>query len=253
MPRFPLPADLAKIHDDAIEYASVIQNNMAARGGCQNLGSEALNALMFCAILTHRSVRTICEEGWTPIASILNRTLLDIFANCVAVVNKPAGADYMGFKYLTHFLRKWLKDPNITADERTGVTATVEETVNKLQTADQGRARTLLAESEPTPYWFQPEYGSPKRVLALSPHPIYEIYKLFSGPTHGGYAIKILLNDDPASENIEPRQHARNVPKAIVGSTRLLVEVCYVRDRWEFEGAGNLIYNDIVTRLNAFR
>jgi hypothetical protein len=44
------------------------------------LASEALNALMFCAVLTHRSVRTICEEGWTPIASVLNRTLPDIYS-----------------------------------------------------------------------------------------------------------------------------------------------------------------------------
>ncbi len=113
--------------------------------------------MAFSAILTHRGVRTLCEEGWTPITSILNRTLLDIFANSVAVVDQPEDADYMGFKYLTHFHRKWLKDPNITNAERTGATATVEEMVSKLRPADQGRARTLLAEAEPTPYWFQPE------------------------------------------------------------------------------------------------
>ena len=208
---------------------------------------------MFCAILTHRSVRTICEEGWTPLASILNRTLLDIFANSVAVVNEPNDADFMGFKYLTHFQRKWLKDPDITNPERANVTANVDELFSKLRPADQARARLLLAKSEVTPYWFQPEYGSPKKVLALSPHPIYEMYKFFSGPTHGGYAMKILLNDDPASEDIEPREHPRNVPKAILGSTRFLIEVCYVRDRWDNGGTDELTYQQIVTRLSALR
>ncbi len=95
--------------------------------------------------------------------------------------------------------------------------------------------------------------GSPKKVLALSTHPIYEIYKLFSGPTHGGFDIKILSNDDPASESIEPREHSRNVPKAIAGSSRLLLEVCYIRDRWDNSGAGELIYTELVTRVSALR
>jgi hypothetical protein len=174
MPRFPLPAALSDLHDDAIAYASVVQNKVAARGGCKTLSSEALNALMFSAVLTHRSVRTLCEEGWTPIASVLNRTLLDIFANCVAIVAKRADADFMGFKYMTHFQRKWLKAPNVSTEENAGVIAHIEEMVTKLQPAEQAKARTLLAEAEVTPYWFQPEYGSPKRVLELSTHPIYD-------------------------------------------------------------------------------
>jgi hypothetical protein len=253
LPQFPLPAALAALHNDTIGYAAVVQNRIAARGGCQNIASEALNALAFSAIIAHRSVRTVCEEGWTPIASILNRTLLDIFANCVAVVSEPKDSDFMGFKYLTHFQRKWLKDPAITDAERTGVTANIEEMVSKLQPADQTRARELLAESEVTPYWFQPQYGSPKKVLALSPHPVYEMYRYFSGPTHGGYSLKIILNDDPASEDIEPREHPVNLPNAILGSSKLLLEVCFVRDRWDNEGVGGLIYEQLSSRLNVFR
>jgi hypothetical protein len=61
----------------------------------------------------------------------------------------------------------------------------VEEMVRKLNPAEQ-----VLAEDDVMPYWFQPEYGGPKRLLSLSTHPIYDMYKLFSGPTHGGYAMK---------------------------------------------------------------
>jgi hypothetical protein len=250
---FPLTPELSDLHDSGIAYASVIQNDMAASGGCTRLSSEALNALMFSAVLTHRSVRTLCEEGWTPITSVLNRTLLDIFANCVALLAKPADADFMGFKYMTHFQRKWLKEPNLSAAEGVGVGANIEEMVNKLKPAEQAKARTLLTESEVTPYWFQPEFGSPKKVLAIATHPIYELYKLLSGPTHGGFAMKVLFNDDVASENINPREHPRNTPKAIVASTRLLTEVCYLRDHWENSGAGDLIYQDLITRISNYR
>src|SRR6266852_980746 len=101
MARFPLPAGFTSIHDDAIAYACAVQNAVAAQGGCQSLSSEALNVLAFNAILCHRAVRTLCEERWTPTASVLNRTLLDIFANCVAVAYQAANADYMGSKYLS--------------------------------------------------------------------------------------------------------------------------------------------------------
>jgi len=64
MSRFPLPDDLAAIHDDVIAYASTVQNCVAGQGGCQSLSSEALNVLAFSAILDHRGIRTLCEEGW---------------------------------------------------------------------------------------------------------------------------------------------------------------------------------------------
>src|SRR5260370_2910205 len=134
---FPLRPDLASLHDDAIAHASVIQSIVARRGGCQSMSSEALNALHFIAILTHRSVRTLCEEGWTPTASILNRTMIDLFASCVAIVNDPTVANYMGFKYMTHFTRKWMADPDTPAAELVGLTAFVNDTLNKLQPPDQ--------------------------------------------------------------------------------------------------------------------
>ena len=46
-----------------------------------------------------------------------------IFANRVAVVNKPEDADFIGFKYMTHFQRKWLTEPNLSDAERANVTA----------------------------------------------------------------------------------------------------------------------------------
>ncbi|MGH9712224.1 MAG: DUF5677 domain-containing protein [Candidatus Acidiferrales bacterium] len=248
---FPLRPDLDAIHSDAIEFASVIQNKIASSGGCKNLASEALNILARSAILTHRSVRTLCEEGWTPVTSVLNRTLLDLFANCVAVANKPADADYMGFKYVTHFYRKWLTDPHITNPERTNVNAIIDELVGRLQHPDQIRARQLLLETEPTVYWYQPDFGSPKKVLALATHSTYDMFKFLSGPTHGGYAMKILFNDDPNSEDIEPQEHARNVPKAIAASTRFLLEVCYIRDHFDNQGKNEPIYQTLVARLAA--
>ncbi len=91
------------IHNDVIGYASAVQNAIAAHSGCQTMVSEALNVLEWNAVLAHRAVRSLCEAGWTPVTGVLNRTLLDVFANCVAIVDVPGRADYMGFKRFARF------------------------------------------------------------------------------------------------------------------------------------------------------
>ncbi len=155
----------------------------------------------------------------------------------------------MGFKYLTHFHRGWLKDPEITDPERKNATAIIDELVSRLLPSDQTRACILLAEAKPAIYWYQPEYEGPKKLLALAAHPIYDQYRLLSGSTHGGYSMKVLFNDDPNLEDIEPREHARNVPAAILASTRFLLEVCYIRDRVDNLGVGKVIYQHILASL----
>lgn len=253
MATFPLAPALAALHDDVLRYATAVQNTIAEAGGCNSLSSEALNVLAFNAVLAHRGVRTLCEEGWTPLTPIVNRTLLDVLLNCIAVLNRPEVADYMGFKYLSEFHRKWLTDPEITDPERTEANATLDRFVGRLQAADQNRARELIREARPNLYWFRPEYNTTRDLLDLSPHNIHVIYKLFSGVTHGGISAKFLFDDDPAAEEIGPRQHPRHAPQAVLASSRLLLEVSYVRDRWENFGVGEEIYRELVARLIALR
>jgi hypothetical protein len=253
MAMFPLSPELGELHDDVLWYASALQNTIAAHGGCQTMASEALNALAFNAVLAHRGVRTLCEEGWTPLTPILNRTLIDIFANCIAVLNRPEQADYMGFKYISDFHRKWLSIPEITEPERAAANAAIEMFVGRLSPGDQDKARELIREGRPRTYWFQPEYNTTRELLEVSPHDIHGIYKLFSPVSHGGFSGKLLFNDDPGSEDIEPRQHPRNTQRAIVASSRLLLEVCYVRDHWDNLGAAEEAYNELVVRINASR
>jgi hypothetical protein len=178
---------------------------------------------------------------------------LDILANCVAVINQPGLADYMGFKYMSHFHRTWLTDPQITAPERTEVNAVLDTMVNKLEAADQIKAQQLRAKPKPQSYWFRPEYNSVEAIMKLCAVPIYQLYRLYCGPTHGGFAGKFMFDDDPHSEDIEPRKHPKNVRKAVVASTRLLVELCRVRDHWDNNGAGEEVYQGLVERIAALQ
>jgi hypothetical protein len=125
--------------------------------------------------------------------------------------------------------------------------------IERLSEGDQDRARELIQRGRPPAYWFQPEYNTTRDLLEVSPHDIHQIYKLFSAVTHGGFAARLLFDDEPAAENIEPREHPRNTPRAIVASARLLLEVCYVRDQWDNLGAAEEAYQNLLRRINAFR
>ena len=253
MATFPLSAELASLHDQCLAYASSVQNEVASKGGCKNLAAEALNVLSFNAVLAHRSIRTLCEEGWAPIAPIIARTMLDVFASCIALVSDHANADYMGFKYLSHFHHNWLNEPDITPPELQDGKKTIDAIVSRLNASDQAKAKAFLAAGKPKNYWFQPEYASTKALLEKANHPIYDLYRVLSSVTHGGFSSKLLFNDYQTEENIDPRPHPKATSNMIVASSRLLLESSYVRDHCDNDGAHDNKYCAVLTQLNELK
>jgi hypothetical protein len=143
--------------------------------------------------------------------------------------------------------------PGITDPERNEATNAIDTLAAQLNPADQQKAQQLRVQPRPTTYWFQPEYENMRVILDLAQHPIYALFRMYSGPTHGGFGMKVLLNDDPRSEDIEPRGHPRNVPKAIVASSRLLAEVCHIRDNWDNADSNEAVYTRLVANIIALR
>jgi hypothetical protein len=253
MATFPLSRELSSLHNTCLGYASSIQCEVAAKGGCQTLASEALNILMFNAVLAHRGIRTLCEEGWEPVAPIVARTMLDLLASCVAIVSDQANAEYMGFKYLSHFHHNWLSFNEATEEEVKDAKKTIETIISRLSPVDQVKAQDFIAKEKPKIYWFQPEYTSTKALLDKADHPIYGLYKVLSGITHGGFSSKLLFNDYPTEENIEPRAHPKGTSNMILASSRLLLETAYLRDHWENKGAYDSEYYRILAQLNELK
>jgi hypothetical protein len=119
-PTFQLPSAVADHHDAVIWYCSNLQKAFADSGKTTltaSLSSLALANLLYIAIIAHRSIRTLCEEGWTTVTPIIMRTMLDMSANCMAIV-KHTRADYMGFKYLFSFHIKQATEPSIPGEQR---------------------------------------------------------------------------------------------------------------------------------------
>jgi hypothetical protein len=100
---WPIPKDLDTLHDVVIEYGVRIQAVAAAKQEKTAEGPISHSALVNLhriGIVTHRSIRCLCESGWTPVSPILIRTLLDVLASCYAIVSKYEDAEYLAFKFI---------------------------------------------------------------------------------------------------------------------------------------------------------
>jgi hypothetical protein len=245
MPSFPLPDEVAQLHDAVISYCSNLQQAFSSRDRAlaPPLSSRALADMIYIAILAHRGVRTLCDQGWTTVSSIILRTMLDMGANCMAIVKHPR-PNYMGFKYLCSFRIKMVAESNIPEENREEISKEVETCLARLDTEDQVTARALITGGNLRPYWFQPEFESVKKLLKLASVDIYPIYELLSGPAHGGWSGQAIFNDDPKTQDINPRAHPRWSIEAIRASSRLLLEMGYTRDGWD-----NLGFVDEYKRL----
>ena len=115
-----------------------------------------------------------------------------------------------------------------------------------------GLRRRELIRKRPHPnqaYWFVPEYRNPKELLRLAQIDLYRLYQLYSGPAHGSFAGRCLLNDYSHTEHdMNPRKHPVSRREAIWVSSRLLLEIAHALDRWESVG-GEPEANILLERL----
>lgn len=247
---FPLQRDLSSIHNDVIEYSSNLQAALGAKNEPHSLSTDALANFHYMAVLCHRGVRTLCEEGWTPLCPILIRTMLDLCANCIAVVTVPTNADYMGFKYFAPLYMRLSTDPVMTAAERKQMREELDKILTRLPAKDQTNAKSFVKENRTQAYWYMPEYARPNDLLELSAGRIKELYRLFSGPAHGSFSGQVFFNDDPTVHDINPREHQNWNKRAVEASSRLLLEIARTQDVWD--SLGHLAdYDNLLKRITA--
>jgi len=228
--RFPLSSELSSLHDDVIQYSSDIHASFDEKSP---LSTYALANIHYTAILCHRGIRTLCEEGWTLLSSVLIRTMLDHIINCIAITAVPERANYMAFKYFAPLPMKLATDPVMTATERKDARELLEKFIDRLPAGDQPEAKAFIKNYKPTAYWYSPEFQRPSDVLKKASVPLAAMYGMFSGPAHGGFSLQVLFNDHSAIQDINPREYPQWSRRAIEASARLLLEIGRTRYVWD--------------------
>lgn len=249
MARFPLSAETSSLHDDVIQYSSDLH---VAFDEHSPMATFALASVHYTAILCHRGIRDLCEQGWTLLSSVLLRTMLDHIINCTAITAVPENANFMGFKYFAPLLMKLSTDPVMTKAERIGPREELEKLVGRLSAKDQLDAQELIKENKRSSYWYSPEYKGPSDVLKLAPVPLQQLYNLFSGPAHGGFSLQVLFNDHSTQQDINPRPNPEWSKRAIEASSRLLLEIGRARCVWDGLGHEDE-YEKLLPRIVALK
>jgi len=233
---WPLPEDLETLHDSIIEYAVRVhgaatkKHERAPRGP---LSHVALSTLHRSAIVIHRAVRTLCVAGWTPTSPIMIRTLLDVLASSYAVAFKIEDAEYMGFKFMCSSLIQAARNPDRSEAQRTNDKQQLDAMRQQLQRKDLERVDEFIKNYKPQLYWFQPEFKNPSKIIGLAKSDLLFMYRQFSGSAHGGFIGSLLFSDSPDTPDINAQEHPGRTRHAVLISSRLLLDISYIRGHVE--------------------
>src|SRR5665213_3214793 len=193
---WPIPEDLSMLHDVIIRYAVRIQAIAAAKQEKTAEGPishSALFTLHRIGIVTHRSIRSLCETGWTQVTPILIRTLLDVLASCYAIVSKKEDAEYMAFKFMCSYFIQAIRDPDTSDELREHTREQLDKMREQLTGEDIKRVDNFVANFKPLSYWFCPEFLSPGRIFKDKIPLLFPMYRQFSGSTHGSFIGSVLF------------------------------------------------------------
>lgn len=245
---WPIADDLAMLHDVIIGYAVRIQTAAAAKQEKTAEGPvshAALFTLHRVAIVMHRSIRSLCETGWTQVTPTLIRTLMDLLASSYVIVSKFEDSEYMAFKFMCSYLIQTIGDPDTSDELRKHDREQLDKMRQQLKGPDVKRVDDFIAKFKPQPYWFCPEFSNPGKILKDAIPRLFDMYRQFSGTVHGSLIGSVLFSDSPDTPSINPQENPVRTRSAIVASSRLLLDVSWARGT--FDGIANKdAYKEIV-------
>jgi hypothetical protein len=92
---------------------------------------------------------------------------------------------------------------------------------------------------------FCPQFLSPARILKDLMPGLFEMYRQFSGSTHGSFIGSVLFSDSPDAPSIDPQENPSRTRNAILASSRLLLDLSFARG--QFDGIADVAeYKEIV-------
>jgi hypothetical protein len=228
-----------------IELAVELQKRSKAKFDHQpdDLVRTALFVLIHDAVTIHRAVGVLAEAGWPAPAAVLLRTLVDIGVSAMAIVNS-ATPPMAAFRYFYAGFRRHARDQNLPSAVRRQMFDQIRQRLAILPPSLRKEAIAVIKEKD-RPYWFGQEFATPSVVLErFSSTDMVWVYAQLSGVAHGSFLGLRLYRENPDAISVNPESLGTRAFAADLTSSRLLVDLCGLRN--EVEG---LDYGPDIDRL----
>ena len=198
------------------------------------MASAALHTLTGEVVALHQAVLSLCENGWAFPASILIRTILDLFVNVLVITKANGEAEYMAFRCLFSYLKEEIADPTTTDEVRRNIKKKIEDNIKVLPENYRKPAKDFIYSEKVGGYWFKNKFSDAKDVLKIHDSEMrVDLYDMLSMASHGGVIGTRLFKDKPNEVSPNPRADREAQNKAILLSNRLTLDVFGIRGKYE--------------------
>lgn len=248
--------NVRKFHKKVIIFTSFTQeisNNKHADSKPNKFSRGIFFKLHAYAVVLHRSILSLCDNGWAQTTPVLLRSIMDVFISLLVIAEKDS--EYRAFKYFYFFQMQAKEDKNISENEKTRFNNELNDGLDKLDFITQKRIKQFIKQKKFAGYWFSPEYKNPTHVLkqlTIQKSDLVFMYRTYSAAAHGGHVGTGIHLDQPDRIDITQCSNPRKAKLAVIGSCRYLLTICLLRN--EFENLGlNKIYSELLKEFYGFK
>lgn len=174
--------------------------------------------------------------------------MMDMLVSVGIIVNDRGQSEYQGFKYTHSFLKAEYININEKQEKKrkSAIEFQIKDGINNLPDAYKSKALDFMFKEKLYSYWFCPEFDKPSdaiKALSSSMYGLNDLYRRFSGSTHGGFLGLRLCRDNPDDLIPKPTADRKGQNLALIGSSRVLLEMCRLRESFEVGGMGKIHQN----------
>jgi len=250
---FVASQEISESYNKTLKFASFVTNEVG-EDYRKSYGNPITNGALYSiateSIGLHKVVYTLCLNGWAFATPLILRTLLDLCASILVIVNaKNNETEFMAFRYTYWFLKANLNDPILAKASKTQIV----EGLRKLPKDIHSKAHDFMFKERMRGYWYSPEYSNAKDILSKFNSPFKnDFYNKLSSASHGGLLGLHLFKDSPDVKHPNPRADKKSQDLALVASNHLMLEIFGIYGHF-MDGSSDSIYIDLHKEFNSLR
>ncbi len=250
---FAASQEVEDFYKEALKYASFVTIDVGEEYR-KTQGSPITNGALYSiateSISLHKVVHSLCNSGWAFATALILRTILDLYANILVIVNAENNeSEFMAFRYTHYFLKANLNDSVLAGESR----AQIKEGIKQLHEEIQSKAHEYMFKAKLIGYWYSPEFSNAKDILdRFDPSLQSDFYNKLSSASHGGLLGLHLFKDSPDEKSPDPRADKKSQNLALIVSNHLILQI-FRRYSYFMDASTDALYIKLIQKFQSLK